>query len=124
MLKWLSFLCILPLVLSTGAAAQTTNEAGPSFSCTGRVLFPTEAVICLDDELMTLDRLLASVYRNKFINLSSGRQTELEALEQIWIAGRNRCGTNKPCISEAYQARISLLGGSLPSLANTNPQIE
>jgi uncharacterized protein len=69
MLKRLTFLCVLPLVLSTSAFAQNgTTEASPSFSCSGNVL-PTEAVICSDDNLASLDRQLAAVYGSKLKSL-------------------------------------------------------
>ena len=127
MFKRLVFLCVLPLVWSTGAFAQNTTQAGPSFPCSGNLL-PTEAVICSDETLASLDRQLAGAYRSKLENLPAAQRTGFEASERTWVAERNRCGENKSCIGKAYQARISSLGGyasqiSPPIVAQTTPPV-
>ena len=112
--KRLALVCLLPMVLSTSAFAQSDNKATPGFSCSGN-LFPTEAVICSDQGLASLDRQLAAVYGSKLRNLPADQQAELKATERTWVAERNRCGTDRSCIRNAYQARTSL-GGSQQSL--------
>jgi TPR repeat protein len=102
--------CAFPLVLSASAFGQNTNEANPSFSCSGD-LQPAEAVICSDDSLASLDRQLAAVYDSALTNLPAGQRTQIEAAESAWVAERNRCRTDKPCIRNAYRARIGSLGG-------------
>ena len=65
-----AFLYVLPLVLSASAFSQSNNEATPGFSCGGN-LVPTEAVICSDDNLASLDRQLAAIYGSTLRNLSA-----------------------------------------------------
>ena len=108
MLRWLTFLCVLPLVLSVTAFGQSNNKATPGFSCSGN-LFPTEAVICSDEGLASLDRQLAAVYGSNLKNLPADQQAELKATERTWVAEPNRCGTDRSCIRNAYQPRISSL---------------
>jgi uncharacterized protein len=118
----LILLLFLPLVLSTNAFAQTINETGPSFPCGGNLL-PTEAVICSDDNLASLDRQLATVYRNKLRELSQDQQAELQTAQKTWVAQRNQCRTNKSCIINAYQSRISLLGSPPYSIVDSKVHI-
>jgi serine protease Do len=110
--KGLAFLCVLPLVLSTSAFGQVTKEATPSFSCNGR-LSPAEAAICSDDSLASLDRQLAALYGSKLRSLPASQQAELESMQTTWLAERNSCGTNKSCIRNAYEVRISSLRSPL-----------
>jgi uncharacterized protein len=88
------------------APAPTT--ANPSFACTGSLL-PAEAVVCSDVSLAALDRTLAADYKSKIDSLPASQRTALESAEKTWISQRNSCGTNKSCISNAYQARIGQL---------------
>jgi S1-C subfamily serine protease/uncharacterized protein YecT (DUF1311 family) len=112
--KGLAFLCVLPLVLSTSAFGQDTKAATPSFSCNGQLL-PTEAAICSDDSLASLDRQLAAVYRSKFRSLPTYQRADLESTQRTWLTERNSCRTNKSCIRNAYEAHISRLGSPVPT---------
>ena len=87
--------------------------ATPSFACTG-ALSPTEAVICADDSLAALDRVLAAAYKNKFdgMPVESGNALDevvksLAITQNAWLAHRNSCGADRACIRKAYQARIT-----------------
>lgn len=117
MLKRFVFLCVLPLILSTGAFGQSNHKSTPGFSCNDN-LVPTEAVICSNDGLASLDRQLAALYGNSLRSLAADQQAKLQAAERTWIAERNRCGTIKSCIGNAYQARISSLGGHASQIAS------
>lgn len=89
--------------------------ATPSFPCTANMT-PTEETICADDSLATLDRRLATAYRNKFDGLpvESGNALDevvrsLTLTQKAWIVHRNSCGTDRTCIRKAYVTRISAL---------------
>jgi uncharacterized protein YecT (DUF1311 family) len=116
----------LPIVAQNTPAppSQSNNKATPGFSCSGN-LFPTEAVICSDEGLASLDRQLAAVYGGNLRNLPADQQAELKAADRTWVAERNRCRTDKSCIGNAYQARISSLGGHAseisPPIVTQNP---
>ena len=96
--------------LGPAPAPPNRNSFRPSFACTGNLL-PTEAVICSDENLAALDRALAVDYANRMRNLSGLQKVNLENDEKAWLAERNSCGTNKSCISNAYQVRINELTG-------------
>jgi uncharacterized protein len=98
--------------------SMSPAAAAPSFACTGNLL-PAEAVICSDDNLSALDRTLAADYKREFDSLSASQRTALENAEKAWIAERNSCGTNKSCISNAYQVRI----GALSAAAKPAPSV-
>ena len=120
MLKRFVFLCVLALVLTTSAIAQRNNKTTPGFSCGGN-LFPTEAIICSDEGLASLDRQLTAIYGSSLRNLPADEQAELKAAEGTWVAERNRCGTDKSCIRNAYEARISSLGGRASQISTSQP---
>jgi uncharacterized protein len=96
--------------LGPAPAPPNRNSFKPSFACTGNLL-PTEAVICSDENLAALDRTLAVDYANRMRTLSGVAKVGLEDDEKAWLAERNSCGTNKSCISNAYQVRINELTG-------------
>jgi len=91
------------------------DAADPSFPCTG-TLKPTESVICSDESLAALDRALATAYRNKFDGLPVESADALEEVvkslaitQKAWLAHRNRCGTDRACIYQAYVVRKGAL---------------
>ena len=102
-------------------ARPQISQAGSSFSCSANLL-PSEAVICSDDGLASLDRQLAALYGSTLRKLPPDQQAALEAAERIWVAERNQCRTNKSCMGNAYQARISSLGGLASQMSNSQPQ--
>ena len=81
MLKRFVFLCVLQLILSTGVFSQSNNKSTPSFSCSGN-LVPTEAVICSDDGLASLDGQLTAVCGNSLRSLAADQQAKLQAAEK------------------------------------------
>jgi uncharacterized protein len=122
MLARCAFFYMILLALSTSVFAQNTNQATPSFSCSGHLL-STEATICSDDDLKKLDRQLAIAYEGKLGTLPLSERTELRDSEKAWVAKRNQCGAHKPCIQDAYATRLTVLGGpsslGVPSSSGT-----
>jgi uncharacterized protein len=111
-------LLLTALSLHSTSAFVPAAAASPSFTCSGHLL-PTEAVICSDNDLASLDRQLAAVYDSWFKRLSAAQQAELKATEKTWVAERNSCGINKSCISNTYKVRISSLSGVQPPPTST-----
>ena len=98
------------LLISTATAAA----ANPSFACTGN-LTVTEKTICADDSLAALDVRLAAAYNSKLENpgprdysLDDPRDA-IPITQKAWLAHRNSCGADKPCIRKAYVIRTTAL---------------
>lgn len=93
------------------ASGQAAN-AGPSFSCSGRL--PTaEEVICNDAELSAYDRAMAWAYSHKWTTSAVDR-----ADQQLWLARRNACADRRDCIFAAYHEWIAGLD-AVQSLGRT-----
>ena len=100
------------------AAAMSLPSAAtaePSFACTGK-LTSTEAAICKDDDLATLDRALAAAFKAKLDAIVAGTahaddddSDAVAITQQAWIAHRNECGADKACIRKAYAVRTGAL---------------
>lgn len=86
---------IAPLVLLLIGAAAVPGR--PSFPCKGK-LSAAEGAICADPELAAWDRAMARVYR--LIDKSDTWQAGRHA---AWLAQRNRCGSQRPCLLTAYR---------------------
>jgi uncharacterized protein len=97
--------------LLIGQSVLPAAAAGPSFSCSGNNLLPAEAAICANSTLAALDVALASLYDNVYNRTSGAQRDQLVAAEKAWIARRDACGANVPCITQAYRSRIAQLGG-------------
>ena len=97
--------------LLMGQSISPAAAAGPSFSCSGNNLLPTEAAICANDNLSALDVALAALYDNVYKKTSGAARDQLVAAEKAWIAERDACGANVGCITNAYRVRIAQLGG-------------
>lgn len=94
-----------------GQSVLPAAAASPSFSCAGK-LAPTEAVICSDDSLATLDRQLTAAYAKMYASFPASERGTLTAVQKGWLAQRDACRTDKTCIHNAYQARLKQLGGA------------
>lgn len=91
----------LSLLLQMQAAA-----AAPSFDC-AKAGNKVEKSICASDELSQLDMQMAKAYSD-FRNSVSESDAVLLKQEQIrWVKKRNRCGSSKDCLQQAYQSRIN-----------------
>lgn len=86
---------------------------GPSFDC-AKAESSAEQLICADDNLARLDRLVAARYASALDaarGLDSGAaeaEAELRATQRGWISGRNECwkATDaKDCVESGYLRR-------------------
>jgi len=86
---------------------------GPSFDC-AKAESSAEQLICEDDNLAHLDRLVATRYTaalDAARNLGSGAaaaESELRATQRGWISGRDECWKEtdtKACVESAYLRR-------------------
>ena len=105
---------------STSAIAQRNDKTTPGFLA-AVICFRQRRSIRSDEGLASLDRQLTAIYGSSFRNVPADEQAELKAAERTWVAERNRCGTDKSCIRNAYQARISSLGGHASQISAPQP---
>lgn len=84
---------------------------GPSFDCS-QAAGTIEALICQDEQLAELDRLLAQVYRAAARKAANEMPPVLKAEQRGWIKGRNECwksDDNRTCVETAYRLRVAEL---------------
>ncbi|BAF71366.1 hypothetical protein SUN_0406 [Sulfurovum sp. NBC37-1] len=82
----------------------------PSFDCSKVEKKSSEGLICSSDELMDIDRELATVYKQALAKASE--EDMLKAHQRGWIKGRNDCWKaedEKACMLDQYQLRIKEL---------------
>ncbi len=88
--------------LTCAALAPSANAA--SFNCYGR-LTVTEAVICQNPGLSSLDSQMAKAYRISFRAYGNF----VKNTQVAWLRSRNACGANVGCLRAAYNERIGTL---------------
>jgi uncharacterized protein len=101
-------LVLIILMLSTGSALA----ASPAFDCSKAEAGSIEALICNNDGLAKLDRMLADVYSSALKKAADEHPPVLKAEQRGWIRGRNNCwkSDDKPrCVANAYRRRIAEL---------------
>ncbi|UHQ54921.1 MULTISPECIES: MliC family protein [Microbulbifer] len=104
----LPFITILLLQATSAAGA----ERGPSFDCEGVREGSTEAMVCADEVLASLDRQLAGVYAAALAKASNEHPPVLMAGQRGWIKGRDECwkaDNQRQCVEDSYRRRIAEL---------------
>ncbi len=90
-------------VIAMTALAPTANAA--SFNCNGR-LTVTEAVICQNPGLSSMDSQMASQYYSTLNSLPRGARSSLRGEQLGWLRARNGCGANVGCLATMYRQRM------------------
>ena len=115
----LAALRLAALAGSALVAAGFRPAEAASFAC-ARATGPVETAICSDTGLSRLDERLASAYsaaaRKLGLTLASRNGVPdaqaiapLRESQRAWIAERNRCGGDVPCLRRQYERRNSVL---------------
>jgi hypothetical protein len=89
-------------------------EDRPSFDC-AKATAPIERTLCgeYESELRSLDRALAEAWTA----VRAAGKGDLAA-QRRWLASREKCGGDRTCLADLYQARIAVLRGALgPGIA-------
>lgn len=89
-------------VAATIAFAPASQAA--SFNCYGRLTL-TEAVICANPQISSLDSQMAQAYRISFRAYGNF----VKNTQVAWLRSRNACGGNVGCLRAAYNERIGTL---------------
>jgi len=97
-------------LLSTLVLSATLFANQPSFDCSKVKKNSSEGLICSSDELMNLDKELATVYKQALPKAS--KEDMLKTHQRGWIKGRNDCwkaDDEKKCMADEYTLRIKEL---------------
>lgn len=110
--QWFAvYLLLMGLAVSVPALAVS-----PAFDCTsaeGEV----EQLICSDDELASMDLLLAKTYSQAIQNIPKEERDTFRAEQRGWIKGRNDCwkaNNVRRCVEFSYQSKtveLQIIGG-------------
>lgn len=106
----------LPTFLSRGSLLIALFAALPlaghaaSFDCK-KASTPSETAICQDSALSKLDSDLAAVWKDALAR--SKNAAALKSAQLRWLAQRNACGGDAPCITDRYRERLAELNGRL-----------
>lgn len=101
-------------VLISATRSLAEAEDRPSFDCT-KATTPIEKTLCGEYEsaLRSLDRGLAEAWAAA----RAAGKGDLAA-QRRWLASRDKCGGDRTCLADLYQARIAVLRGQLgPGIA-------
>ena len=83
---------------------QPQRTANPSFDCSD-ARTRSEVAVCNDPGLASLDRQMASQFRNAQVNADRSQRRLLERTRGRFLNYRERCGSNA-CIAETYRSRM------------------
>lgn len=85
--------------------------ASPSFDCR-KAETQIEILICSVDELASLDKQVASLYKNRIRETSKGTRESERVAQRVWLDKRNGCIDEQniqQCVNILYTERISEL---------------
>jgi uncharacterized protein len=85
-------------------AAFAPAASAASFNCYGRLNI-TEAAICANPQLSSLDSKMAKAYRISFRAYGN----YVKSSQVAWLRSRNACGGNVGCLRTSYANRIGSL---------------
>jgi uncharacterized protein len=99
-MKTLFTLAVTALAFTAFASAASAA----SFNCYGRLTI-TEAAICANPQLSSLDSQMAKAYRKSFRAYGNF----VKSTQLPWLSSRNACGSNVACLRASYNERIGSL---------------
>ena len=96
-------------------AAAATSASATSFNCYGH-LTHTEATICGNARLSSLDSQMAAAYKAliRSAQYSGPSISSIKANQRLWLGYRNACGTNVSCLTTQYVQKIDDLRNYAP----------
>jgi uncharacterized protein YjbI with pentapeptide repeats len=96
-------------ILIAATRSLAVAEDRPSFDC-AKATAPIERTLCgeYESELRSLDRALAEAWAA----VRAAGKGDLAA-QRRWLASREKCGGDRTCLADLYQARIAVLRGAL-----------
>lgn len=117
----------LPIALAALATLLLSTPAlAAGFDCRQAKL-PTEVLICRNQVLDPIDEANARIYQTINASLFGDTKHVFNLNGRAWLASRNACGFNVPCVEHAYVIHLremcnyaGQLGMRLPDCANSS----
>ena len=100
-------------------AASLFNAHSASFDCS-KASTAVEGSICANPTLSVLDEQLAAAYKQA-VNASPNPAALLDT-QRAWLKTLNACGANAPCLTSAYEQRITVLNAASSQPLAPSPQ--
>ena len=107
-----SIVRLVVVCLTIASVAGLVAAGEPSFDCSAVEPGSIEALVCGDDGLSALDRMLAEVYGEASKKAVNEHPPMLKAEQRGWIKGRDECWKSEDvatCVEDAYRLRIAEL---------------
>ena len=108
----------VPIALVLSSALYYERASAQSFNCRSAKT-ADEILICQDNQLSQLDKRTATLYSQVRSRLSISQRPLVEAEQRTWLRSRMKCGSDKGCITQAYEKRLRELSG--PTTAAPTP---
>lgn len=105
--------CLLAIAV---APSIPVFAVSPAFDC-AKAEGEVEQLICSDDELASMDLLLARTYSQTIQNIPKEERATFRAEQRGWIKGRNDCwkaDNVRRCVEFSYQSKtveLQIIGG-------------
>lgn len=93
------------------SCSSTLLAAQPAFDCQ-KSAHEIEELICQNDKLAELDRIMNKVYRKAMQELPDEEKKLQRSIQRGWIKGRNDCwkeDDREACTAQSYKRRITEL---------------
>jgi uncharacterized protein len=97
---------------NNGNLRRSAMATGPSYDCDKVEANSIEELICKDNGLAALDRMLSIIYSAAAKKAANAHPPVLKAEQRGWIKGRNECWKShdkRACVQDEYQRRIAEL---------------
>lgn len=106
-------LLVLMVMAMTLLSVKTAAQAGsPSFNCNAR-LTSNERLICIRDDLSSLDREVSDAYHELTSILNRAAANLVRADQRRWLKQRQKCKRNVACTKNLFLLRLDELADSL-----------
>jgi uncharacterized protein len=109
-------LCLAVLLLPL--AWQPSKAA--SFDCS-KAETADERAVCADGQLNDADVEMAVLYTQLKPLLGMGARGDMEDEQAAWLKRRAGCGSDRACLSKAYEDRVQQLRRGFEALAKRGP---
>jgi uncharacterized protein len=109
----------LALALVSTSLTLTADAASP-IDC-AMASSPTEKTVCATPSLLQADARMTAYYEIAIQFVGMGMRGDLGDSQQAFPATRNKCGTDKACILEAYKKQTAPLEAVIANVKTHGP---
>lgn len=110
---------LVPVLVFTAIFAASNAHAA-SFDCT-KAKTADEKTICRNQSLSDADVKMATMFQMNTRLVMMGARGNMQDRQREWLAERNACKGNLPCLTAAYDRRIRELQADFDGIASRGP---